>query len=185
MPLFFRALDFPNQLTSMPDPVTHLSFGFFVARRFFREYKILFLCSCMVPDIDGLVGLIYIFLFLPDDTPRDEIGRVFELFHPSLPASLFFLPVFVVLVIWAFRLVNRNLVPVSFKKAYLLVFTAISFHLCLDMMMTGNRPFWPLSIEAGLGIIPYSRWGLFVPMGLGVLLVASDLVLEKLGKDKV
>ena len=168
----------------MPDPITHLSLGFFVARRFFRDHKILFLCSCMVPDIDGLVGLLYIFFFLPDGTSREEMGRVFELFHPSLPASLFFLPVFVLFVIWAFRLINKKIVPVSFKKAYLLVLTAISLHLGLDLMMTGNRPFWPLSIEAGLGIIPYSIWGQLVPMGLGIVLVVTDLVWEKMRNKK-
>lgn len=163
----------------MPDPITHLTIGFVAARHFFNDYKILFLCACMVPDIDGLFGLLYIFFFLPEGAPGERMAEVFEAFHPSLPASLFFLPFFAAIVVFLFRWVKPGWVPVSFKRAYLLVLTAILLHLGLDMLMTGNRPFWPLSFEAGLGIIPYSIWGVFVPMVVGVSLVILDWVFSR------
>jgi membrane-bound metal-dependent hydrolase YbcI (DUF457 family) len=166
----------------MPDPVTHLSLGFVIARHFFKDHKPLFLCSCMAPDIDGLIGLVYLFFVVPANTPTIEMKRIFETFHPSLPASLFFLPVFVWLLIIVFRTLNRKWVPAAFSRAYLLVLTAVSLHLGLDLLMTGNRPFWPLSIEAGLGVIPYSHWGVVVPMTIGLALVAIDWVFFKPGK---
>lgn len=137
----------------------------------------------MAPDIDGLVALIYMFFALPADTPAAELKRIFELFHPSLPGSVFFLPIFVLLLLGFFRVINRKWVPAHFGKAYGLVLTGILLHLGLDLLMTGNRPFWPLSFEAGLGIIPYSHWGVLVPMALGLALVTIDLILFKPGKS--
>ena len=168
----------------MPDPVTHLSAGFIFARHFFKEHKILFLCSCMIPDIDGLVGIIYIYFALPSGPPESEIKRVFELFHPSLPASFLFLPFLVILVIYTFKLINKKLVPSNFIEAYVLVLTAILLHLGLDLLMTGNRPFWPLPFEAGLGIIPYSTWGVLIPMLTGLSLVSIDLIFTKFRQKK-
>ncbi|MBU2509846.1 metal-dependent hydrolase [bacterium] len=160
----------------MPDPITHLSIGYIVARHCYKDNKTLFLCSTIIPDIDGLTGLVYIFLVLPSGSSPDEMARVFQLFHPSLTASLFFLPVFAYIILLAFRLVNRKLVPQATAKAYRLILVAILIHLGLDMLMTGNRPFWPLAFEAGLPVIPYSIWGTIVPMIVALTLLAGDLL---------
>lgn len=166
----------------MPDPVTHLSVGFVVARHCCRDYKVLFLCSSILPDIDGLIGLIYIFLFLPSGMTSTEIVDVFEAFHPTFSASLLFLPFFVGLILVAFRRLTPGLVPVSGRLAYALILLAILLHLGLDMLMTGNRPFWPFPMEAGLSVIPYSIWGQVIPAVAGITLVVCDLLLFPAGK---
>ena len=161
----------------MPDPVTHLSLGYIVARHLFRKNKVFFLCATMIPDIDGL-------LFTGSyETGKRLFKETFERFHPSLPASLFFLPFFALLVVYIFKLINRKLVPEPTSRAYILVLTAILLHLGLDMLMTGNRPFWPLFLEAGLGIIPYSIWGVVIPMLTGLILLGIDLLLFRVRPD--
>lgn len=173
-----------QKIVIMPDPFTHLSIGYIVARHCYRENKTLFLVSSIVPDIDGLVGLIYIFLFLPSGIPSDEFIRVFEVFHPSLTASLFFLPFFVLIILAVSRLVDTKLAPQSTLKAYWMVFLAVTIHLGLDMMMTGNRPFWPLAFEAGFNVIPYTTIGKVVPMTLALVLLIGDLILFRSDKSE-
>ncbi len=169
----------------MPDPVTHLSVGFVVARHCCRENKAFFLCCSIIPDIDGLIGLLYMFFFLPSGMPSSEIKAVFESFHPSFSASFLFLPFFAGLILVISRRTVPGWMPPSMKKSYALILLAILVHLTLDMLMTGNRPFWPLPLEAGLSVIPYSNWGIFVPMVTGISLVVADLILfpDKSGKS--
>lgn len=161
----------------MPDPVTHLSVGYVVARHLFRKHKPLFLFSTMAPDIDGFVGLVYIMIVYPMDTPRAELKAVFEIFHPSLPASLFFLPLFGLIILAIALRIRPTSVPVQRSNAFLLVVTAILVHLGLDMLMTGNRPFWPLKIEAGLPVIPYTSLGSLLTVSIALLILFLDLVI--------
>ena len=159
----------------MPDPITHFSISYIVARHFFKDHKRLFIGSALIPDIDGLVGIGYIMLTKSRDLTRAQFAEIFSAFHPSVPASLFFLPFFTLLVLLGFRAFRRSWVPPDFRSAYLLVISAILVHLGLDMLMTGNKPFWPLQIEAGLGVIPYTTTAAITTVCIAVTLLGLDL----------
>lgn len=165
----------------MPDPLTHASIGFIVSRHFFPRHKRMYVCSALIPDIDGLVGIIYIISTKSGNLSRNEFAEIFSAFHPSIPASLFFLPIFALAVVLLFRMVRRKWVPREFNRAYLLAISAISVHLSLDMLMTGNKPFWPLKIEAGLGVIPYTSTGatITVCIALGLLVLELSIFQRK------
>ncbi len=160
----------------MPDLITHASIGFIVARHFFKGHKPLFILSSMAPDIDILVGITYLTTTQPFDIKHEEAEAILTAFHPSFSASFFFLPLFVLLLILTFRLIKKNMVPSKFKQSYILVTAAILVHLGLDLLMTGNRPFWPLSFEAGLGVIPYTSFGATVTVIVALLLLFLDLL---------
>jgi membrane-bound metal-dependent hydrolase YbcI (DUF457 family) len=161
----------------MPEPVTHLTVTAVIGRHSVREYLPLFLLSTLTPDIDGLLAFIYIFMTNPWNTTWAEGARIYTLFHPSFSASLFFVPFFALVVLGGFRLYKPDWTPTSFRKGYLIVLSAILIHLGLDMLMTGNRPFWPLPLEAGLGIIPYTRLGAILPPVIGLTLLTLDLLI--------
>jgi membrane-bound metal-dependent hydrolase YbcI (DUF457 family) len=160
----------------MPDPLTHASISYIAARHLFPRHKKLFVCSALMPDIDGLVGIIYIISTKSDDLSKGEITEIFSAFHPSIPASLLFLPFLTLAVVLLFRLARPSWVPTGLKSAYLLVLSAISVHLGLDMLMTGNKPFWPLPFEAGLGVIPYTAAGGIITVCIALGLLVLDLV---------
>lgn len=161
----------------MPEPVTHLSIAAVIGRHSVSRYMPLFLLSTLTPDIDGLLAFIYIFMTNPWGTTMAEGARIYTLFHPSFSSSLFFVPVFALVVLGGFRLYKPEWTPESFWKGYLIVLSAILVHLGLDMLMTGNRPFWPLPMEAGLGIIPYTRLGAILPPVTGLLILGLDLLI--------
>jgi len=76
-----------------------------------------------------------------------------------------------------FRLVKPSMVPAEWKKGYLIVLAGVVLHLGLDLLQTGNRPFWPLSIEAGIDILPYSARGRGITLAIAAGALLADVFL--------
>jgi hypothetical protein len=51
---------------------------------------------------------------------------------------------------------------------------AILIHLLLDLMQTGNMPFWPLQFKAGLNMLPYDIPGRVATIPLSALIFLID-----------
>lgn len=163
----------------MPDPISHLCIGYVFSFHFFRKYRTVFLLATIAPDIDGLIGLIYIYFNRSSIQTYERGIEIFNQFHPSLPTSLFFLPVFPIVLYFLFRIIKKSSVPKNFLHAYILFFSAVLLHICLDLLMTGNKPFWPFPLEAGLEIIPYTVYGsIFTPVIALLILTLNQLVFQ-------
>ncbi len=163
----------------MPGPVTHLSIAAVVGRHAFRGYLPLVLFSTMAPDIDGLAAFVYILFTNPFHTTMEEGQRIFTAFHPSFSSSLLVLPFFAIVFYLLFRLIKPRWTPERFWHGYFIVLAAMLVHIGLDLLMTGNRPFWPFPLEAGLGVIPYTTAGSVVPPFVAALLLALDILVFK------
>jgi membrane-bound metal-dependent hydrolase YbcI (DUF457 family) len=163
----------------MPDPVTHLCIAYMVARHFFKENKLLFLLATLSPDIDCLIGAVYILLTGPLPKTFTELVHRSLIFHPSLTGSFLFLPFFALAVLLFLSFIKRDIVPKSMKKGYVIVLAAILLHLGMDLLQTGNKPLWPLELEAGLDILPYSIEGRIITISCAVGLLFADRLLFK------
>ena len=163
----------------MPGAITHCCISYVIARHCCRNNKTLLVLSGLSPDIDILIGGIYIAATSPLPGSAVEFARRSLIFHPTFSASLFFIPFFSLLMLMFFIFVGRKMVPLNIKKGYVVVFTGILIHVGLDMLQTGNKPFWPMEIEAGLNIIPYSVSGRGVTALIAMALLILDVRLFK------
>jgi len=134
----------------------------------------------MSPDIDVAVGAAYVLIKGPIPSTLREFASQSLICHATAPASLLFLPFFSIAMYMCFRLAKRDMVPPQLKQGYLIVLLGILLHLMLDMMQTGNRPFWPLEVTAGFNILPYSANGRYLTMlgAMGILFI--DLMIDRL-----
>jgi len=158
----------------MPGAITHCCISYIIARHFCRNNKALLVLSGLSPDIDILIGGIYIIITGPFPVSAAEFARRSLIFHPTLTASLFFVPLFSLLMLMFFIFIGRKIVPLDIKKGYGIVLAGVLIHVGLDMLQTGNKPFWPMEIEAGLNILPYSASG----RGMTVLIAVGLLMLD-------
>jgi len=161
----------------MPGVTTHCCISYIIARHFCRNNKVLLVLSGLSPDIDILIGGIYIIITGPFPSSAVEFAQRSLIFHPTLTASLFFVPFFSLLMLIFFISISRKTVPLDIKKGYGIVLTGVLIHLGLDMLQTGNKPFWPIEFEAGLNIIPYSVSGRGVTTLIAVGLLILDVLL--------
>jgi len=166
-----------RSLCRMPEPITHACISYVVARHCCRQHKPLFVWSGLSPDIDVAIGGLYILIRGPLPGSIFEFAERSLIFHPTLSSSLFFLPFFPLLMLLFFRFVKPAMVPSDLRKGYLIVLAGVLLHLGLDMLQTGNRPFWPLALDAGFDILPYSAKGrgITLAIALGLLLVDIGL----------
>lgn len=161
----------------MPDPITHTCLSFVLARHCFREHKGLFVLAAMAPDLDVAIGGIYVLLTRPLPASVIDFTRESLIFHPSLTAAIWFLPLYGLLLSWAFRRFNQRAQTAAFGRIYTIAIYGMLFHIGLDLLQTGNRPFWPMAWEAGFGILPYTTAGLVWPLvGSITLLIADSLI---------
>ena len=72
----------------MPDPITHASVSFVIARHWFADRKGLFVLAALSPDLDVAIGGIFILLAGPFPTSVVDFTRASLLFHPSLSAAI-------------------------------------------------------------------------------------------------
>ncbi len=158
----------------MPDPISHSCISYVVARHALPRHKLLFVLSGLSPDIDVPVGALYCLLTGPPPESLLDFARQSLIFHPSLTASLFFAPVLALLLVGFFRLVIKNHLPDSFQRTYGIILCGIGLHLALDLLQTGNLPFWPLKIEAGIGVIGYTARA----QGAALMAAAGILLLD-------
>ena len=164
----------------MPDPITHTCLSFVFARHCFREQKGVFVLAAMSPDLDVVFGGVYVLLTRPLPPSVSDFTQESLIFHPSLTAAIWFLPIYSLLLSWVFRRFNRRAQRLPFGKVYMTVIWAMLFHIGLDLMQTGNRPFWPMAWEAGLGILPYTTAGFIWPLVGSITLVIVDSVVSYL-----
>lgn len=168
----------------MPDPITHSCISYVVARHAVSRHQLLFVLSGLSPDIDVAAGALYCLLIGPQPESILDLAEKSLIFHPSLTASLFFAPVLALLLVGFFRLVIKNHLPHSFQWTYGIVLCGICLHLALDLLQTGNLPFWPLKIEAGIGVIGYTSkaQGTAIMAAAGILVL--DLVISRIRRSK-
>ena len=159
----------------MPGAITHCCISYVIARHFCRNHKTLLVLSGLSPDIDILAGSIYILTAGPLPGTAAEFARRSLIFHPTFTASLFFVPFFSLIMLMFFLFISRKMVPMDVKKGYGIVLAGVLLHVGLDMLQTGNRPFWPMKIEAGLKLIPYSVSGRILTTLIAVGLLALDV----------
>lgn len=168
----------------MPDPITHTSLSYVIARHGFREYKGLFVLSALSPDIDVAIGGIYILLTRPPASV-DVFFQESLIFHPSLTAAIWFIPLYGLMLSWVFRRFNQSARAATFKRIYKVVISGMLLHIGLDLMQTGNRLLWPLAWEAGFGILPYTVAGRIWPMvGAIGLLIVDTVVAYRLKRTR-
>ncbi len=162
----------------MPDPITHISISFIIARHWFGEQKFLFVLAALSPDIDVAVGGVYILLTGPWPTSLADFAQKSMIFHPSLTAAIWFIPVYSALLAWVFRRVNKKAATAPFSRIYIVVLTGAFLHIGLDLLQSGNRPLWPLEVTLGLDVLPYSPVGRLWTMivAIGLLIVYSLVV---------
>jgi membrane-bound metal-dependent hydrolase YbcI (DUF457 family) len=162
----------------MPDPITHLTAGYLFSSAFFRSYIKLFLILSLFPDVDGIAALVYLmFIGSPDYTRADYI-RIFEQFHPTFTHSLLFIPLLALLtalVLKRFKAFKKD----NFSKLSLIALLAFLVHFSVDMLQTGNKPFWPLETEMGLGLIPYGLTARIVTVSISLTLFAACFLFRK------
>lgn len=161
----------------MPDPFTHASISYVIARHGFKDHKLLFVLAGLSPDIDVFIGGVYILLSGPwPASPADFFNRSL-IFHPGLSAAIWFVPVYCLILSWVFRKYDRRAAEKPYSRIFTLVGAGMLLHLGLDLLQTGNRPLWPLDVTAGFDILPYSPAGRFVTMTAAVgLLIIDTLV---------
>ena len=163
----------------MPDPITHVSVSFIFARHLFRDHRLLFVLAALSPDIDVAVGGIFILLTGPLPTSLGDFAAKSMIFHPSLSAAIWFIPIYSVLLAWGFRRIDQKAATAKFSRIYGVVLAGTFLHIGLDLLQTGNRPLWPLEMTFGLDVLPYSpagrAWTMIV--AIGMLIVDSVVVL--------
>jgi len=164
----------------MPDPITHTSISFIIARHWFRDQKGLFVLTALSPDLDVVIGGIFILLTGPFPASIADFTRASLIFHPGLTAAVWFTPFYSLLWSWGFRAINKRALEVDFSRIYTIAAAGVLLHLALDLLQTGNRPFWPLEIEAGLNLLPISPPGRILTITAALAL----LVLDALGLPK-
>lgn len=121
----------------MPEPLTHACVSLVVARHWCRDHKALFVWSGLSPDIDVVFGGLYILLSGPLPKSVVDFAQKSLIFHPTLSASLFFLPLFPLIMLMFFRLVKPSMAPAEWRKGYWVVLAGVVLHLGLDMLQTG------------------------------------------------
>ena len=129
----------------MPDPITHTCLSFVFARHCFREQKGVFVLAAMSPDLDVALGGFYVLLTRPLPPSVSDFTQESLIFHPSLTAAIWFLPIYSLLLAWVFRRFNQRARTVAFRQIYTTVICGMLFHIGLDLMQTGNRLFWPIT----------------------------------------
>jgi len=162
----------------MPDPITHISISFIFARQWFREQKFLFVLAALSPDIDVAVGGVYVLLTGPWPTSLADFAQKSMIFHPSLTAAIWFIPVYSALLALVFRRVNKKAATAPFSRIYTIVLSGAFLHIGLDLLQSGNRPLWPLEVTLGLDVLPYSPVGRLwtIIVAIGLLIVYSLVV---------
>ena len=158
----------------MPDPVTHTCLSFVFARHCFRRQKGVFVLAAMSPDLDVALGGLYVLLAQPLPRSVGDFARESLVFHPGLTAAVWFLPIYGLLLSWVFRRLNPRTQAAAFKQTYTAVICGMLFHVGLDLLQTGNRPFWPMAWEAGFDILPYTTAGFVWPLVGAVTLLIAD-----------
>jgi len=164
----------------MPDPITHTCLSFVFARHCFREQKGVFVLAAMSPDLDVALGGFYVLLTRPLPPSVSDFTQESLIFHPSLTAAIWFLPIYSLLLAWVFRRFNQRARTVAFRRIYTTVICGMLFHIGLDLMQTGNRLFWPMSWEVGFDILPYTTAGLVWPLVGSITLLIADSVVSYL-----
>jgi hypothetical protein len=154
----------------MPDPITHTALSYLVARHRFKDQKLLFVLAGLSPDIDVFIGGIFILIAGPWPASLADFLDASLMFHPGLSAAIWFVPVYSLMLAWVFRKIGQKAAETNFRRIYTLVLMGMLLHLGLDFLQTGNRPFWPMDVRAGLDILPYSPagrfWTLLAALGL-------------------
>jgi hypothetical protein len=158
----------------MPDPITHASVSFIFARHCFKDQKFLFVLAALSPDIDVLIGGLFILLIGPWPASLTDFFDESLIFHPGLSAAIWFVPIYALILSWVFRKIGKRAVKENFGRIYSLVFVGMLLHLGLDMLQPGNQPLWPLEVTAGLNILPYSPAGRFWTMTAAIGLLILD-----------
>ena len=162
----------------MPDPITHASISFIFAKQWFREQKFLFVIAALSPDLDVAVGGAYLFLTGSWPTSLADFAHRSMIFHPSLTAAIWFIPIYCALLTWGYRRIDKKAATVQFSRLYRVVLAGAFLHIGLDMLQPGNRPLWPLELTFGLDFLPYSPVGRIWTMvvAIGLLIVHSLVV---------
>jgi hypothetical protein len=162
----------------MPDPITHISVSYIFARHWFRKHTLLFVIAALSPDIDVVVGGIFILLTGPLPKSLGEFANKSMIFHPTLSAAIWFIPIYCVLLAWGFRRFSKKAAIAGFRRTYIAALAGAFFHIGLDLLQSGNRPLWPLEMTLGLNILPYSLGGRVwtMIMAIGILIVDSVVV---------
>jgi hypothetical protein len=154
----------------MPDPITHASASYIFARHWFKKHKFLFVIAALSPDIDVVFGGAYILLTEPWPGSLGDFANKSMIFHPSLSAAIWFIPIYSVLLAWGFRRVSKKAATTSFSRIYVVVLAGAYLHIGLDLLQTGNRLLWPLEMTFGLDILPYSPagriWTMIIAIGI-------------------
>jgi len=158
----------------MPDPITHATLSYLVARHRFKNQKLLFVLAGLSPDIDVFIGGIFILLAGPWPASLADFLNESMIFHPGLSAAIWFVPIYGLMLAWVFRKIGKNAAETNFSRIYALVLAGMLLHLGLDLLQTGNRPLWPLDVTAGLDILPYSPAGRFWTMIVAIGLLIFD-----------
>lgn len=162
----------------MPDPITHVSLSYLVARRCFSDRKGWFVLAGLAPDIDVAIGGAYVLITRPLPRSVVEFARDSLIFHPGLSAAIWFLPIYSVLLAGLFSRLSSQKDDGSFMAMLKLVFAGMLLHIGLDLLQPGNRPLWPLEITAGVDILPYSPAGRLLTITAALVLVGVDRVRE-------
>ena len=162
----------------MPDPITHVSISFIFARQWFREQKLLFVLAALSPDIDVVVGGAYLLFTGRWPTSLADFAHRSMIFHPSITAAIWFIPIYSALLAWGFRRFDKKSATVQFSRVYTVVLAGAFLHIGLDLLQSGNRLLWPLDVTFGLNILPYSPAGRIWTMivAIGLLIVYSVVV---------
>ena len=161
----------------MPDSITHASASYIFARHWFKEHKLLFVIAALSPDIDVAFGGAYILLTGPLPSSIGDFANKSMIFHPSLSAAIWFIPIYSALLAWGFRQVSKKAATVRFSRIYVVVLTGALLHIGFDLLQTGNLPLWPLDITFGLDILPYSPPGRFWTMIIAITILIIDSVI--------
>jgi len=164
----------------MPDPITHASLSLLFARYCFKDQKFLFVLAGLSPDIDVFIGGLFILLTGPWPASLTEFFERSLILHPGLSAAIWFVPIYGLMLAWAFRRLTKTAAALDFSRIYLLVLVGMLLHLGLDLLQTGNRPLWPLEMTAGLNVLPYTPsgrlWTMVTAVGLLILDSCAKLV---------
>ena len=158
----------------MPDPITHASLSLIFARHCFRDHKSIFVLAALSPDIDVVVGGLFILLSGPWPASLPDFFEKSMIFHPGLSAAIWFIPIYGLFLSWIFRKMPRIAAGANFNQIYTLVLVGMVLHLGLDFLQTGNRPLWPLDVTAGLNLLPYTPAGRFWTMTAAIGLSSLD-----------
>ena len=143
----------------------------------------MFVLAALSPDIDVAVGGAFILLFGPLPTSFIEFADKSMIFHPSLTAALWFIPIYAVLLSWGFRKIDQRAAERSFGRIYTVVLVGMLFHIGLDLMQAGNQLLWPLGVTAGFDVLPYSPVGrVWTIIGAISLLILDWTVFSSSGR---